>query len=273
MKQLSRSELIVNNDGSVYHLGLIPEQLCDTIITVGDPDRVALVCQHMEVIHYEVHNREFRTIGGSVNGHNIMVMSTGIGTDNIDIVFNELAFLANYDLKTLKPLDSQRELRIVRLGTSGSISKDHTMDEIVWSKYAISLDDLFFYYNHDFDQLTFDDREFPVIACSPKMESLFSRWRSSLTITAKGFYGPQFRNSQIAPKYKLEELNTLRYKGIVPGNMEMETAGIYGMSKLLGFEAISINALLADRNKGTFSSNAEKTIQKMITESLQILCP
>ena len=147
------------------------------------------------------------------------------------------------------------------------------MDEIVWSKYAISLDDLFFYYNHDFDQVTFGGREFPVIACSSKMENLFSRWRSSLTITAKGFYGPQFRNAQIAPKYKLEELNTLRYKGIVPGNMEIETAGIYGMSKLLGFEAISINALLADRNKGTFSANAEKTIQKMITESLQILCP
>lgn len=273
MKQLTRSELIVNSNGSVYHLGLRPEHLYETIITVGDPDRVDLLCQHMESRHYEVQNREFRTVGGSINGHHVMVISTGIGTDNIDIVFNELAFLANYDLKTLKHKRSNRKLRIVRLGTSGSLSPDHHMDEIVYSKHAVSLDDLFFFYDHNFDQVEFGRRNFPVISCSPELEELFGSWKSSLTITAKGFYGPQFRNAQLSPKYELNTLKSISYKNMSPGNMEMETAGIYGMSYLLGFDSISINALLADRSKGTFSSNPEKTIQKMITESLAILCP
>lgn len=272
MKQLRKSELIVNNDGSVYHLGLKPEHLYDTVITVGDPDRVEEVTKYLDTIDYTIQNREFRTVGGTKDGKQLMVMSTGIGTDNIDIVFNELAFLANYDLQTRTPHAQKRKLSIVRLGTSGSMASHLPLGSIVYSKYAISMDDLFFYYKHSFDTVSFADTQFPVIACSEQLATLFSHYVPSLTLTAKGFYGPQFRNAQISPKYELAEVQQMEYKQMHVGNIEMETAGIYGMAALLGFEAISINALLANRLVGHFSENPQAIVERMIKESLEILC-
>jgi len=272
VKQLSKSELIVNSDGSVYHLGLRPEHLHNTVITVGDPERVSSVTQHFNTIDFEIQNREFKTVGGSIGGKNITVLSTGIGTDNVDIVFNELAFLLNYDLKTLKKNEVSKTVDIIRLGTSGSVSKENSLDTIVYSKSAISFDDLFHFYAHDFDTLRFDDRDYPITSCSKTLENKFSRYKPSLTLTAKGFYGPQFRNSQLPPKYTLQDLGSLSYKGVKVENIEMETAGIYGLSTLLGFEAISINALLADRLNGQFSSNPQAVVDKMIIEALDILC-
>jgi uridine phosphorylase len=118
----------------------------------------------------------------------------------------------------------------------------------------------------------FDDRDYPVVPCSPDLETKFSAYAPSLTLTAKGFYGPQFRNAQIAPKYKLEEILEMSYRGMTVGNIEMETAGIYGLSDLLGFNAISINALLADRLNGTFSKNPGEVVKRMIKKSLDIIC-
>jgi uridine phosphorylase len=272
VKQLKASELIVNNDGSIYHLGLLPEQVYSTVITVGDPDRVTEVTKHFDTIDYALQNREFKTIGGSLRGKKITVLSTGIGTDNIDIVFNELAFLLNYDLKTRRLKDTMQSIDIIRLGTSGSISADHTLNTIAYSSHAISLDDLFQFYNHSFETVAFDGRDYPVISCSSKLRKLFASYAPCLTLTAKGFYGPQFRNGQLPPKYTLEEVCQLQYKDLSVSNIEMETAGIYGLAALLGFEAISINALLAQRLDGTFSASPQRTVERMITECLDILC-
>ena len=272
MKQLSKSELIVNSDGSVYHLGLRPEHLHSTVITVGDPERVSSVTQHFDSIDFEIQNREFKTVGGSIGAKKMTVLSTGIGTDNVDIALNELAFLLNYDLKTLKQRKINKTVDIIRLGTSGSVSKENSLGTIVYTKNAISFDDLFQFYAHDFDTLRFDERDYPITSCSKTLESKFARYKPSLTLTAKGFYGPQFRNSQLPPKYTLQDLGSLSYKGTKVGNIEMETAGIYGLSTLLGFDAISINALLADRLNGQFSTNPQVVINKMIREALDIVC-
>ncbi|MFT4827133.1 MAG: uridine phosphorylase [Paracoccaceae bacterium] len=272
MKQLSNSELIVNNNGSVYHLGLLPEHICDTVITVGDPDRVESVSKHFDTIRFSHHNREFKTVVGNIGSKEFTVISTGIGTDNIDIVFNEIAFLLNYDLDTRLQNEKLRSVDIIRLGTSGSVSGANPLDSIVYSKNAIGMEDLFKFYENDFAELHFAGSQYPVIPCSTKLEALFNEFTPSLTLTAKGFYGPQFRNAQLKPKYSLEQICELKYKGEALGNIEMETAGIYGLSALLGFEAISINAILANRLDGSFSANAETTIHRMITRSLEILC-
>lgn len=273
MKQLTAAELIVNNDGSVYHLGLRPEHLYKTIVTVGDLERVSSIAHYFDEIHYTIQNREFKTIGGSLREKNVMVISTGIGTDNIDIVFNELAFLLNYDLTTGIRNENLGTLDIVRLGTSGSVSTNFAIDTIVYSEAAVSFDDLFQFYNHTFPTVTFDKREFPIITASPELAVLFGHYQPSLTLTAKGFYGPQFRQAQLTPRYTLEQLSTLRFNGRQIGNIEMETAGIYGLARLLGFNALSINALLANRITGEFSANAPVVIDRMIRECLEVLCP
>jgi len=272
VKQLSNSELIVNNNGSVYHLGLLPEHICDTVITVGDPDRVEAVSKHFDTIRFTHQNREFKTVVGNIGSKEFTVVSTGIGTDNIDIVFNEIAFLLNYNLDTRLQNEKLRSANIIRLGTSGSISVANPLDSIVYSKNAIGMEDLFKFYENDFPELSFAGCQYPVIPCSSLLEAVFEEFTPSLTLTAKGFYGPQFRNAQLKPKYSLEQICDLRYNGEAIGNIEMETAGIYGLSTLLGFEAISINAILANRLDGSFSADAESVIHKMISRSLEILC-
>ena len=148
MKQLTNTDLILNNNGSIYHLGLHAEQIYSTIITVGDPGRVDYVSRHFDFIDYTNHNREFKAVGGRIGNIPIMVLSTGIGTDNIDIVLNELSMLINYDLSTRKRTQNQKLIRIIRLGTSGSIHPTIPLDSIVYSKNAIALDNLLTYYNH-----------------------------------------------------------------------------------------------------------------------------
>jgi uridine phosphorylase len=272
VKQLTNTDLILNNNGSIYHLGLHAEQIYSTIITVGDPGRVDSVSRHFDFIDYTNHNREFKAVGGRIGNIPIMVLSTGIGTDNIDIVLNELSMLINYDLSTRKRTQNQKLIRIIRLGTSGSIHPTIPLDSIVYSKNAIALDNLLTYYNHSFDLIEFNGMQLPLIPCSSKLETKFKSYKASLTITACGFYGPQFRPSQLPPKFDLLDFDLIDFNGNQPGNIEMETAGIYGLSKLLGFEAISLNAILADRRKGEFSKKPQQMIDKMIEEALEILC-
>ena len=249
MKQLTNTDLILNNNGSIYHLGLHAEQIYSTIITVGDPGRVDSVSRHFDFIDYTNHNREFKAVGGRIGNIPIMVLSTGIGTDNIDIVLNELSMLINYDLSTRKRTQNQKLIRIIRLGTSGSIHPTIPLDSIVYSKNAIALDNLLTYYNHSFDLIEFNGMQLPLIPGRSK-----------------------FRPSQLPPKFDLLDFNLIDFNGNQPGNIEMETAGIYGLSKLLGFEAISLNAILADRRKGEFSKKPQQMIDKMIEEALEILC-
>ncbi len=272
MKELTESDIILNNDGTIYHLGLHKDQIYPTIITVGDPSRVNEVSKYFDSIDYTNDNREFRAVGGRLGNNQIMVLSTGIGTDNIDIVLNEISLLINFDLTSRTQLSRLKSVRLIRLGTSGSINPSIPMDTIVYSKNAISLDNLLTYYNHKFDRVTFNEMQLPVIPCSTSLEKLFKSYKYCLTLTACGFYGPQFRSSQLFQKYSLSDFETIRFNGDIPGNIEMETAGIYGLSKLLGFEAISINAILADRKTGNFSKKPQQMIKKMIEESLDLLC-
>ncbi len=272
MKRLLNSELILNFDGSIYHLGIKPEHLSETIITVGDQDRVEAISKYFDDVYFVKQNREFKTLKGRIGTKDITIMSTGIGTDNIDIVFNEIAFLLQYDLQSRVKKEKYVAPNIIRLGTSGSVSPDIDLGSTVYSKYAVSMDDLFKFYNHNFDQVEFDNRAYEVIPCSAKLEEKFDLYAPSLTLTAKGFYAPQFRNGVLPTKYKLADLAQIRYKNRPIGNIEMETAGIYGLSKLLGFEAISINAILADRLTGKFSTNPQKIIDSMIQKTLEILC-
>jgi uridine phosphorylase len=272
LERLLDSELILNSDGSIYHLGLKPEHVNPIVITVGDPDRVEAVTKFFDTIDFSIQNREFKTVGGSIGKTKISVISTGIGTDNIDIVLNELAFLIQFDLKDRVKKTNFNPLKIIRLGTSGSVSTSIRIDDLVYSKVAISFDDLFKFYDNDFDTVEFKGRSYEVIPCSDILVKNFQKMKQSITLTAKGFYAPQFRRSALATKYSLADIEQLKYGNEPVGNIEMETAGIYGLSKLLGFEAISINAILADRLSGKFSTNPQKTIDKMIENTLYEIC-
>lgn len=272
MNRLLDSELILNFDGSIYHLGITPEYLSETIITVGDQDRVEAVAKRFDEVYMVKQNREFKTLKGRIGIKDVTVISTGIGTDNIDIVLNEIAFLLQFDLDKRLRKKNYIVPQIIRLGTSGSVSSKVELGSIVYSKYAISMDDLFKFYKNNFDEIIFDGRTFEVIPCSPMLEDKFKNYKSALTLTAKGFYAPQFRNGALSTKYTLKDIASVRYKNEDISNIEMETAGIYGLSRLLGFEAISINAILADRLSGKFSSNPQKIVDQMIQNTLQVLC-
>lgn len=272
MNILFESELILNQNGSVYHLGLRPEHIANDIITVGDPDRVEAVSKYFDKVTYVNQVREFKTACGELNGKFLTVISTGIGTDNVDIVLNEIDFLVNYNLETRTKNEVKKAINIYRVGTSGSISKEVELDSVVYSNAAISFERLFDFYKHNFESISFDNKHYSVIPCSSKLKTIFSRYSSSLTLTASGFYGPQFRNSGLTPKYDLTQIQQIAYDGNTVGNIEMETAGLYGLSALLGFECISLNAILADRITGKFSSKPAQVVDNLIKEALQIIC-
>ncbi len=290
MKQeiLQNSELILNPDGSIYHLNLLPEQLADTIITVGDPDRVADVSKYFDSIEVDVHKREFKTHTGKLNGKRISVVSTGIGTDNIDIVFNELDALANINFKTRVVNSTLKSLDIIRIGTSGSIQLEIEIDSFLISEKAIGLDSLLrFYKNIDFLDESFSEqfinhtnwpkeRSLPyVVEADEKLMSKFTSKEilKGITATNVGFYGPQGRvlRLPITDSEMNNKITKFNFEGKKITNLEMETAGIYGMAKLLGHKAISLNAILVNRANGSFSENPHKTVDKLIQTALNLL--
>jgi uridine phosphorylase len=266
------TEIITNDNGTIYHLGINAEMVASIIITVGDQNRVDEVAKYLSKIHQTHQTREFRTIFGEFRGREITIISTGIGTDNVDIVINELDFLANWDLKEGKRKSEHRQLKFIRLGTSGSIHSSVELDTIVYSKMALSADGLMDYYNHSFDEMQLFGQKMAVIPCDKKLERLFeNHFQPSFTLTAKGFYGPQMRSGALEKKYSLSDLTSFNYQGTPLGNIEMETAGIYGLSHVLGHQALSINAILADRQSGEFSNYPQKMIQEMIEQTFEIL--
>lgn len=272
MKIRDNTEIITNEDGTIYHLGINEEMVANIIITVGDQNRVDDVAKHLSKIHQTHQTREFRTIFGEFMGRQITIISTGIGTDNVDIVINELDFLANWDLKEGKRKSKHRQLQFIRLGTSGSIHSSVELDAIVYSKMALSADGLMDYYSHSFDEVQLFGQKMAVIPCDKSLERLFeNHFQPSFTFTAKGFYGPQMRSGALDKKYSLTDLASFRHHGTPLGNIEMETAGIYGLSQLLGHQAFSINAILADRQSGKFSNYPQKMIQEMIEQTFEIL--
>jgi uridine phosphorylase len=282
---LKPSELIIKND-SIYHLGIKPAQIGDFIITVGDPSRVAEVSKYFDKIEDKILKREFVTHTGRLGNKRISVIGTGIGPDNIDILINEIDALKNIDFEHRIIKEKKETLTIIRLGTSGTIQPDIPVDSLVASTHGMGLDGLlnFYSYHESSFQLAFFEclkKEIPALfqICKPTIfecsESLLDKiatgYRRGITITAGGFYGPQGRQLRLEQKMRpvIDQLAEFSFDGLRFTNIEMETSSIYGLSKLLGHHALSVNAIIANRATGDFSPDPYVTIDHMIREVLQ----
>jgi uridine phosphorylase len=279
----SPSELILNPDGSIYHLHLLPEQLAPTVILVGDPERVPVVSARFDTIEHRVQKREFVTHTGRIGRKPITVISTGIGTDNIDIVLNELDALVNIDLQNriLKP--KKTKLNMIRIGTSGSIQANIPVNSFLVSDHAIGMDGLLHFYKKQKKSALLaalkkhmqPDWDFPIkpyiVPGSAKLIAQFGvEMLHGITATNSGFYAPQGRSLRIttrAPNY-VDLLAAFGYENQRITNLEMETAGIYGLAQLMGHEAVSLNAILANRASGQFSQDATGVVEKLIDNTL-----
>lgn len=283
--QIHPSEFILNKDGSIYHLNLLPKDIATTIITVGDPDRVSDVSKHFDSIDLKKGKREFVTHTGTLNGKRISVISTGIGTDNIDIVLNELDALVNIDFNTRTVKENRIRLKIVRIGTSGAIQPDISIDSFLMSEYAIGFDGLLHFYKHTFDHHQNLENAFIehtrwakekarpyIVDFDANLATQFkdNRIRLGFTATNTGFYGPQGRELRIAPSQAgiMSRMTSFNYANKQITNFEMETSGIYVLAKLLGHQAVSLNCILANRVTGEFSKHPEKAVQELIQLSL-----
>ncbi len=281
------SELILTPEGKIYHLDLAPSQLAPTIITVGDPGRVEMVSKYFDTIETKAEHREFKTHTGMFKGKRISVISTGIGPDNIDIVFNELDALVNIDFEKRQVKKKLTSLDIIRIGTSGGLTPEIKVDSFLISVMGIGLDNVMHYYdktnkifNRDFAQSFIDhtqwnpDNSVPYAVEADK--TLLKKFTSEktiqgITITNVGFYGPQGRvlRAKLKDENLNEKLTSFRYKKKRITNLEMETATMYGMAKLLGHRALSMNAIIANRASGTFSEDVSKTIDALIQYTLE----
>jgi len=286
--RLGPSELILNADGSIYHLNLVPKDIATKIITVGDPDRVSDVSQYFDSIELKKGKREFITHTGTLNGKRISVISTGIGTDNIDIVLNELDALVNIDFENRFIKSRKTQLDIVRIGTSGAIQSDIEIDSFLISEYAIGFDGLLHTYRSDQVQHKTiseafvkhtgwsTDKSVPyVVKCDESLaDQLASNHiRFGLTATNIGFYGPQGRKLRLnlEDKFLNNKITSFSFDSLKITNLEMETSGIYGLSKLLGHRAVSMNCILANRVTGEFSKNPKKAVDDLIQYTLRKL--
>jgi uridine phosphorylase len=285
---IAASELILNPDGSVYHLNLQPGQVANDIIFVGDQNRVEKITKHFDSIEFTNQKREFKTQTGTFKGKRLTVMSTGIGPDNIDIVMNELDALVNVDLTTRTKKKELTTLNIVRIGTSGSLQADIPCDSFVMSQYGLGLDNMLRSYLIDeisetemeeafIKQTNWDVRKGRpyVIACSKILEKKFESHPifKGFTGTAGGFYGPQGRVLRLGiqdPELN-SKMDSFNFNGIRMTNLEMETAAIYGLGKLLGHHCLSLNAIIANRASGTFSDDPYKAVDELIEYTLNKL--
>lgn len=285
-KRIQNSELIINEDGSIFHLHLLPRDIADTIILVGDPGRVNLIATHLDNIELEKSNREFKTITGTLNKKRISIISTGIGTDNIDIVVNELDALANIDFATRKIKNNITSLNIIRIGTSGSIQEYIPVDSFVVSTKSIGFDGMLnFYANRDsvsdlqFEQALIETTNWNrqlahpyIVSASEKLITLFDDEKTikGVTISANGFYGPQGRVLRLA----LQDANLNRkienfcFEGMKITNYEMESSAIAGLSALMGHNAITICAIIANRITGDASPDYHKTMERLVKYTL-----
>ena len=280
---MDKSELILNNDGSVYHLKLKPENLSSKVILVGDPFRVDKIVKYFESIEVKTQNREFKSVTGVYDSKRITVISTGIGSGNIDIVLNELDALVNINLQTGELNKTQKSLELIRIGTSGAIQDNIPVDSFLLSKMGIDIDGFLLnydltsinnsnFYNHIKTNHNINDS----VYCYNSSNELFNRFNSNevnsgITITCNGFYSSQGRSIRLktSEKNNLNKLKKLDFNEYKATNLEMETAIIYGMSQLLGHKAISLSAILANRNLGEYSLNPEDTIERLIEYTLK----
>lgn len=282
---IQSSELILNPDGSVYHLNLKPENIAHNILFVGDQSRVEKITKWFDSIEFSQQKREFKTQTGYYKGCKISVISTGIGPDNIDIVMNELDALVNVDLQTKAIKPELTSLNIVRIGTSGSLQENIPCDSIVMSQYGLGLDNMLRSYLIDgISETTIEDAFIAQTNWDPKKgrpyvvrgsEKLEKRFESNsifkgFTGTAGGFYGPQGRVIRLGiqdPDLN-SKMDQFEFEGIKMTNLEMETSAIYGLGKLMGHECLSMNAIIANRATGTFSEDPYKTVDELIVYAL-----
>lgn len=283
--KIKESELILNPDGSIYHLNLKPENISDTILIVGDQDRVEQITKNFDTIEFSTQKREFKTQTGTYKGKRITVMSTGIGPDNIDIVINELDALVNIDLITRKINPSHTTLNIIRIGTSGSLQNEIPVDSFVLSTHGLDLNGMLHSYKIDKITNSSFEKEFinftnwsaqkarPILiendkSLEKKMESNLTY--KGITATADGFYGPQGRvlRLPIANPNLNNRMDSFSYKGHRISNFEMETSAIYGLSKLLGHRALSLNAIIANRANGNYSKEPGSVVNNLIKYTL-----
>ena len=280
------SELIINEDGSIFHLRLLPEDISEYILLVGDPGRVDLISSFFDSIEVEKHNREFKTITGNYNNQRITVISSGIGTDNIDIVVNELDALANIDLKKRENKQEFKKLNIIRLGTSGAIQKDIPVGSFVASKKSVGFDNLLFFYDIERKnkkitkalkkQLKWPKKQsFPyILDASEQLLNLFGdHVKQGINISAPGFYGPQGRQLRIPLAYpkannKIEEFEFKQQKIT---NYEMESSAIYGLSQYLGHNALTICLIIANRISKEYAGDYKPMMKKLIKLVLDTL--
>ncbi len=282
MNKFSEADLILNKDGSVYHLNLKPENVSNNIIVVGDPGRVYHISKHFDAIEFEMNKREFVTHTGTYKKKRITVMSTGIGVDNIEIVMIELDALFNIDLIKRTPKAKKESFNIIRIGTSGAIQEEIKVGSQVVADYGIGMDNLMQYYNldqTDFEleigkklqnALNLSFSPYLVKGSEVLKEKLGEGLLSGNTVTSPGFYAPQGRQLRLDVKNPdlLDQITYFNHNGFWLTNFEMETSMLYAFARLLGHEAITINAILSNRVKGTFSKNPYKTIDLIISKVL-----
>jgi uridine phosphorylase len=287
MTRIAESELILNPDGSIYHLKLKPEDLGEIVLLVGDPGRVQQVSAYFEKIELKVQNREFVTHTGIFNGKRISAVSTGIGTDNIDIVLNELDALVNIDLVKREVKKEHIALQLVRIGTSGALQADIPVDSVVLSLYGIGFDGLMNFY----EDTTIFEKEitesfikqsgwksqlnYPYVVKGSEMlaNKLREGAYTGITATACGFYGPQGRVLRLQPAMPdmNEKLTAFEHGGLRITNFEMETSALYGLSASLGHHAATVCAIIANRIAKQYSKDYHVTVEKLIRQTLENL--
>lgn len=288
MSVIAESELIINNRGAIYHLDCTPDEIADTIITVGDPDRVSEVSKHFDKVEVKNRHREFVTHTGHIGKKRITVLSTGIGPDNIDIVMNELDALANIDLKSRTIKSTLKKLNIIRMGTCGSLQEDIPVDSFVASTHGLGLDNLLNYYSH-----RQNDEELQLLqafithtqlhgnisqpyihgAGMSLLKEFVQGYHQGITVTCPGFYGPQGRvlRMGLSQPQLVDRLSGFRFGNHRIANFEMETAALYGMSHILGHQCVSLSVIVANRISRTFTKDGAAAVEKLIVSSLETL--
>lgn len=288
MQRIPDSELIINSDGSVYHIKLKPEHIAKDVIVVGDPGRVKAISDRFDEVLYVIENREFVTHTGMYNGKKITVCATGIGTDNIDIVLNELDAAVNIDLETKLVKENHTSLNIVRIGTSGALHESIPVNSFLISKKAMGFDGLMHFYQDPEnileqevanafcahanwnDQLA---KPYVVSASKDLYNLLQHNCHPGITATASGFYAPQGRVLRLQPTMRNfpELLASFEYDGMPVTNFEMETSALYGLAQSLGHNACTVCAIIANRKTKAFSSDYQSVIHNLITHVLEAL--
>lgn len=279
MNSIADTELILSNKNKIYHLNLSKEEIADTIILVGDPERVELVSNKFDSVIHRTQHREFITHTGLINKKKISVISTGIGPDNIDIVINELDALFNIDFKTRIKKQKTKSLNIIRIGTCGALQKNIKVDSLIASSYALGLDNLAHFYtnknvlNNDLSKAFLQHMKWPkklsepyVVKASQNLLNLFGDINQGITATAPGFYGPQGRELRISPSIELleEKMQNFKFKNLKIKNFEMETSALYFLGKTLGHNTLTVCAVIGNRLSKSYSKNYYLTVNKMI---------